>query len=89
VKLKAVDIVAGLSYVASGGLAAAFVAVSQAYPKDSTAILGYGAIATGLAGLLVRLFSNKTGSPATSVIANAPAVSPTTGAQVGTIDHTP
>lgn len=87
-KFKAVDVIAGLSYVASGGLAAAFVAISQAYPKDSVAILGYGAIATGLAGLLVRLFANKTDAPATSIIANAPAVSPTTGDQVGTITHT-
>jgi hypothetical protein len=74
--MKAVDITAALSYVAGGGLAAAAVASSAAFPQYSAKILAYSSIGVALAGLLLRLFFNKTGAPATSVVADAPIVTP-------------
>lgn len=53
-----IDLFAALAYIASGGLAATFVAVGVFLPHEQSTILGIGAIVTGLAGLLTRLFKN-------------------------------
>ena len=80
-KTRLIDIGAALSYVAGGGFAAAAVTTSTAFPAYSSRILAYSSIAIALAGLLVRLFFNKTGAPATSVVADAPIVTPVTHKQ--------
>ena len=71
IHLKAVDVIAALNFVASGGLTAAFAAGGPRWVL-------YGSAATGIAGLLTRLFANKTGAPATAIVANAPVVPPQT-----------
>ena len=58
--MKHIDIAAALAYLASGGLAAAAVAASEAFPTDKDKILAGSAIVTGLAGLLLRLVFNPT-----------------------------
>jgi membrane protein implicated in regulation of membrane protease activity len=68
-----VDIGAALSYIAGGGLAAGAVAAGTLFPKYSTQIIAWSVVAVSLAGLL-RLFFNRTGSAATSVVQNAPVV---------------
>jgi hypothetical protein len=75
---KLIDFTAALSYVAGGGFAAAAVATSSAFPAYSSKILAYSSIAIALAGLLLRLFFNKTAAPATSIVADAPVVTPVT-----------
>jgi hypothetical protein len=68
--LKAVDWIALLSFIASGGLATLAQVLSQIYPGQATAILNVLAIVTALAGVLIRLFANKTGAPTTAIVAN-------------------
>ena len=81
--MKVIDWVSFLSFVASGGLATLLAAVGGAFPSQTQKIVAVGAIITALAGVLVRLFANPTGAPATAVVQDAPVVSPT-GVQVGT-----
>jgi len=55
-----VDLFAALSYIASGGLAAAAVGFAALDPTYHVQIMAWSAIATGVAGLLVRLWKNPT-----------------------------
>lgn len=71
-KSKWIDLGAGLSYIAGGGLAVTAIGLSTAFPTYSTKILAWSGIAIGTAGLLVRLFFNRTGAAAPAVLESAP-----------------
>lgn len=73
---NAVDWSAIFGYIAGGGLTAVF-----ALGGPRWAAIGLPVIA--VAGLL-RVAFNKTGAPATAIVADAAVVSPTTGNQIAT-----
>lgn len=58
-KLAPPDIASGLTFVAGGGLSSAFVQASCADPNHR--ILAWGAIVSVTAGLLLKLYSTKSG----------------------------
>lgn len=72
--LKTVDWISILSFVASGGLATTAQALSGLYPTQQTKIIGYAAVAAGVAGCVLRIVSVKAGAPATAVVKDAPIV---------------
>jgi len=74
-KLHRFDVMAAVSYVASGGLAAASLGLSQILPHYTTTILGVSAIAVGVAGMILRLFSNP--SPPTGTVSVVAPKNPT------------
>lgn len=86
-QVKRVDVLAGLAYVASGGLTSVFALGGPRWVL-------VGAAFAGTAGLLARLFKNPTDAPATAIVANAPIVPPGTPpaaiheSTVGTNTHT-
>lgn len=54
-----VDLSAAVAYVAGGGLAALTVALSSAFPTHAVQITAYSSIAVTLAGLLLRVYFNR------------------------------
>lgn len=71
-----IDFSAGLAYVAGGGLAAVAVGLSTAFPTHAGQIAAYSSILIAVAGLLLRLFYNRTIPPSTQpVIASTDAPS--------------
>ncbi len=73
-----VDLFAVATFVAAGGLAGLAEAIGALFPPKGPTIANSVAIAlVSLAGL-VRVAYNQTGAPATSIVAGAPIVPPTT-----------
>jgi hypothetical protein len=69
--LKAADWIALASFIASGGLATLVQIVGQTWPAHAVQIANVAAIVAGVAGVVVRLYANKTGAPSTAIVANA------------------
>ncbi len=73
--LSRVDVWAAIAYLAGPQLMATAVAFGSAWPDHGKQIV---AVAGGIvfsAGLILRLFNNQTGAPATSIVQGATVVS--------------
>lgn len=74
-KLQAVDVVALSTYVIGGGLSGVCAFAAVVDPKHAAIYAAGGGMLISVAGI-VRIFANKTGAPATSIVPDAPIVRP-------------
>lgn len=70
---SASDVVALASYVAAGGLAGVIGALDVFYPIHAPEFNALGLLLVSVAGA-VRVFFNRNGAPATSIVTSAPVV---------------
>ena len=76
--MKVSDIVTICAAVAALGSAVSAPLLEAVFPGHGTYIAGVLALAGIVASVVIRVLTNKTGAPATAVVANAPVVPPNT-----------
>lgn len=64
-KLHHLDLAAGISFIASGGLASAAVALGTLIPSYAVKIMAVSAIIVAVAGMVSRIISNPSPPPGT------------------------
>ena len=74
INFKWADVIAVCAFISGGGLAVFVQALGNALPRQQQAIINISGVVVAVAGLIVRVYANRSGAPADAITADAKVV---------------